>query len=248
MGKAQSWLLRGLGVLGLLMMCAAGALALTQPAIAALACPGCYGFEHLAGRVYVDPAMPAETRAALLEAVAEAPRRLAHFYGSPVSAPRVLACSDEACQQRIGAGGARGVAYGSYGLRLSPRGLDRVTVLHELSHAEMVAQLGLIRSLSNDMPAWFDEGVAVLVSNDPRDLLPEGTAVSRCRVEPGGPLPADGRDWRHSGAVDNTIYARAACRVLRWTEANGGASAVGRLVEAMAKGRRFPDLYRTLPE
>ena len=246
--RGRRWALRGLGALLLLAVCALGALGLAEPAIAALGCPGCYGFERLAGRLYVDPAMPAETRATLRRAMGEAPDRLARFYGGSASAPVVLACSDEACQRRINGGEALGVAYGSYGLRLSPRGLDRVIVLHELSHIELNARFGTERAVLGvgGVPAWFDERVAVVVSDDPRYLLPEGTPGSRCRADPdvGGPLPDDGREWRHSGAVDHALYARAACRVLRWMDANGGPPAVGRLVAALAEGGRFPDLYR----
>ena len=60
----------------------------------------------------------------------------------------------------------------------------------------------------------------------------------------GGPLPDNSREWRHSGAVDHALYARAACRVLRWMDANGGPATVGRLVAMLAGSGRFPDLYR----
>ena len=245
--RVRRWALGSFGALFLLAACGLGALASAQPAIAALGCPGCYGFEREARRLYVDPAMPAETRATLRAALAEAPDRLAHFYGDgPASTPVVLACSDEACQRRINGGGALGVAYGSYGLRLSPRGLDGVILLHELSHIELHARFGAARAVfGGGVPAWFDEGVAVIVSGDPRYLAPEGTPGSRCRAEPGtgGSLPDNGRQWRHSGAVDHALYARAACRVLRWMDASGGPLAVGRLAAALAKGGRFSDLY-----
>ena len=228
----------------LLTACALGTLVLTQPAIAALGCPACFGFEHLAGRVHVDPHMPGEARAMLLRADADATTRLVSFFGGASADPVILACSDEDCQRRIDGGAARGVSYISYGLRLSPRGLNPTTVMHERTLIELQHRLGLLGFVRGDIPTWFQEGVAVVASGYSRDLLPEGTAGSRCRAEPTGTLPAGDAEWRHLGATDNRIYARAACRVLNWMDANGGPRAVGRLVAAVAGGERFADLYR----
>jgi len=231
----------------LLTACALGTLVLTQPAIAALGCPACFGFEHLAGRVHVDPHMPGEARAMLLRADADATTRLVSFFGGASADPVILACSDEDCQRRIDGGAARGVSYISYGLRLSPRGLNPATVTHERTLIELQRRLGLLGFVRGDIPTWFQEGVAVVASGYSRDLLPEGTAGSRCRAESTDTLPAGDAEWRHLGATDNRIYARAACRVLNWMDANGGPRAVGRLVTAVAGGERFADLYRDPP-
>lgn len=236
-----SWVLSGLG---LSMICALGILAVTQPAVAALGCPECFGFERLAGRIYVDPRMTNETRTMLLQADADATRRLAPLFGSASTDPVILACSDEDCQNRINGGRARGMSYASYGLRLSPRGLDPATFAHERTLIELQHRVGLVGFMRGDIPEWFMEGVAVVVSGSPRDLLPEGTMGSRCRAEPTGALPAGAAEWRHMGATDSRIYARAACRVLRWINVNGGPQAVGRLVTAVARGERFADLYQ----
>lgn len=238
-----SWVLSGLG---LLVICALGMLAVTQPAVAALGCPECFGFEHLAGRIYVDPGMANETRAMLLRADADATRRIAPLFGGTSTNPVIIACSDENCQRRIKGGGVRGMSYASYGLRLSPRGLDSATVAHERTLIELQHRVGLVGFMRGAIPEWFMEGVAVVVSGNPRDLLPEDTEGSRCRAEPTGALPAGDAEWRHAGAMDNHIYARAACRVLRWMDANGGPQAVGRLVTAVADGKQFMDLYQEL--
>ena len=236
-----SWVLSGLG---LLIVFALGLLIVTQPAIAALGCPECFGFERLARHIYVDPRMTSETRAIVLQANTDATRRLDPLFGSTSTDPVILACSDEDCQRRIDGGEVRGMSYASYGLRLSPRGLDPATVAHERTLIELQHRVGLVGFMRGDIPEWFMGGVAVVVSDNPRDLLPEDTTGSRCRAEPGGVLPAGDAEWRHAGATDNRIYARAACRVLRWMDANGGPQAVGRLVTAVAKGERFTDLYQ----
>lgn len=242
--QCLQWLLGGFclaatGMLGLLVM--------TQPAIAALTCPECFGFEPLNRRIYVDPRMPDSTRAMLIQADADATRRLLPFFGSASADPVILACSDEDCQRRIDGGGARGMSYASFGLRLSPRGLDPATVAHERIIIELQHRVGLLAFIRGDIPEWFIEGVAVVASGNPRDLLPEGTPGSRCRAEPSDALPAGAAEWRHAGAMDNRIYARGACRVLRWIDANGGPAAVGRLVAAVAQGEHFADMHRHPP-
>lgn len=121
-------------------------------------------------------------------------------------------------------------------------------MLHELSHIELNARLGYIRAAFGGVPVWFDEGVAVIVSDDPRYLLPKYSAGTRCRYKPDGPLPSDEREWRHSGALANEIYGIAACRVLGWMDANGGMSAVGVLIAATARGERFEELFREKPQ
>jgi len=175
--------------LGLLIACALGLLAITQPAIAALGCPKCFGFERLAGRIYVDPRMAGETRTMLLRANTDATCRLNPLFGSTSTDPVILACSDEDCQRRIDGGGVRGMSYASYGLRLSPRGLDPATVAHERMLIELQHRVGFVGFLRGDIPAWFMEGIAVVVSGNPRDLLPENTVGSRCRANPVGVLP-----------------------------------------------------------
>lgn len=234
--RGAAWVL---GSLALLALCSLGLLAMTEPAIAALGCPGCFGFEHLSARIYVDPPMPNATRAMLLQADADAASRLIDVFGVISTDPVILACSDEDCQRRIDGGGARGMSYASFGLRLSPRGLNPTTVLHERTLIELQHRLGLMGFIRGDIPEWFLEGTAVVVSGNPRDLFPEDVAGSRCRIEPGDALPATSAEFRHTGAMDSRIYARAACRVLRWMDANGGGPAVSRLIAAVAGGGRF---------
>ncbi|MEP9350977.1 hypothetical protein [Xanthobacter sp. KR7-225] len=216
---------------------------MAEPAAAALVCPACYGFQQIGPRLHADPAMTEDARAMLRRTVAEAPARLALFFGATASTPVVLACAGAACQARIGAGGARGMAYGAFGLRLSPAGLDPVIVVHELTHIELAARLGLRRVAMGSVPAWFDEGVAVIVSDDPRHLDHNAAGVPRCRAGHDGPVPDDPRAFRHSGASAYPFYARAACRVLTWMNRAGGPRAIGHLVDSSAQGARFADLY-----
>lgn len=234
------WALFGLGAL---IAGGAGAVALAEPAVAALVCPSCYGFAAIGPRLYADPAMTEDARVMLRRTVAEAPARLALFFGPAASTPRVLACASTACQARIRGGGARGMAYGAFGLRLSPAGLEPTIVVHELTHMELAAHLGLRQMAAGSVPAWFDEGVAVIVSDDPRYLDHDAEGAPRCRAGLDGPVPDDPRAFRHSGKAAYPLYARAACRVLTWMNRAGGPPAIGHLVDAVGKGARFAEVY-----
>lgn len=209
-----------------------------QPMAAALVCPRCFGFQRLAGDLFVDRAMPPDRRDALQAAMADAERRLRSAYGELRAHPTVLACGSEACWRRVGGGGARGVAYGTSGLRLSPRGLNAVIIAHERSHIELHGRIGLWRFVRGAVPAWFDEGFAVIVSEDDRYLLP-ASAGDRCRAEPGTDLPSSLREWPRQAGADQTLYARAACRVSRWMARHGGTDGVLAALDRIAAGGRL---------
>ncbi|MFC7329174.1 hypothetical protein [Marinactinospora rubrisoli] len=149
----------------------------------------------------------------------------------------MLVCATEDCYQRIGGGGSRGIAVLNRAVLLSPRGTTPEIAAHELTHVELAARLGR----AGEVPQWFDEGVAVLVSEDPRYLRPAGTA-DRCLTETTGPLPETLQEWLTAADADPGVYAAAACRVHRWVEANGGHDAVRDLTGRLAAGERFGDI------
>jgi hypothetical protein len=47
---------------------------------------------------------------------------------------------------------------------------------HEFSHVDLHTRIGLMRFLAGAIPAWFDESLAVIVSDDARYLKPGTTA------------------------------------------------------------------------
>jgi hypothetical protein len=215
-------------IIALFVIVGAGATALvhfTYPAAAAVGCPSCYGFSDLGDGVYVQNDMPSNRRAVARATVEAARDRVRAFYGDLQSSPRVLICATEACYRPLG-GGSRGVTLLDRALILSPRGTDTVIAAHELAHAELHRRIGLSATLGNSVPQWFDEGLAVVVSDDPRYLAP---GPDRCRAEPGSELPTSRAAWIET-AESAGLYARAACRVSRWLDAHGGAASILRLV------------------
>lgn len=114
-------------------------------------------------------------------------------------------------------------------VRLAPRGLTPTILTHELTHAEIHARLGIGGQVARRLPRWMDEGIAVIVSDDPRYLGP-GAGGQRCLRAPRADLPATPGRWVALAARERDIYAEAACATLLWQAENGGWAGVrGRL-------------------
>lgn len=215
----------------------AAAVALTAvlfPSVAATTCPGCYGLVRLQPGVYVEPGLPPDRRRHVTEVVEQANRRVHDFFGGRKSSPDILVCLSDDCYRGIGGGRERGIAVLNRSVMLSPRGVDPVIASHELTHVELHARLD-----GADVPQWFDEGLAVLVSDDPRYLAPTG---DRCLLDSRRPLPATLGDWLRAASADPRVYAEAACQVSRRAGANGGKEGVRTLVEQLAAGQPFADI------
>jgi hypothetical protein len=215
--------------------------AFLSPGEAAYVCPSCYGLQRVTGGLFVDPAMSVEDRTKLQEVITRATVQVAGFYGSFDRQPILLACATEECDRRLGGKGARANTYGTTFMRISPRGLDQTILAHEFSHVELHSRIGVFRLLTRAIPAWFDEGLAVIVSGDARYLGPGTTSATRCLAEPEGDLPSSPFRWGPAAGKTPGLYAQAACRVMRWMEENGGKAGLAAAISQVADGtRRLP--------
>ncbi len=216
---------------------ACSAVPFVAPAVAAYGCPACYGLERAGDGIYVGRDMPKDVREALAIAVARATTRVENVYGSFDARPTLLACSTSECDRRMGGRGALAVTYGSLFIMVSPLGINETILAHEFSHVQLAAWFGPIAMLRGDLPAWFNEGIAVIVSNDDRYLAPGTTATERCRAEPKDDARISFFAWGSVSAMNQGLYAQAACRVMRWLEANGGTANFRSAIVDVAKGR-----------
>lgn len=102
----------------------------------------------------------------LRDAMEKAENSIRAAYGNVISRPVVHACITEKCYKVFDGYGSRAKVYGDR-ILLSPRGLNWHYLAHEWSHAEMSSRLTL--SAWWRMPQWFDEGVAVAISEAPEN-------------------------------------------------------------------------------
>jgi hypothetical protein len=223
-------------ILFALAVAAAAMICLACPAVPAAICPSCYGFAWAGDSVYVETNVPEKQIAAATATVGDARDRVRRFYGSLQGRPRILLCFTDHCYSRFGAG-SRGMALLDGALILAPRGMNVVIATHELAHIELHSRLGMWRTWFKTVPQWFDEGVAVLVSEDPRYLSPNVRA-GRCLVGRDAPMPVTRAAWIER-AQSAGLYAQAACRVSRWVTSHGGPPAVPRLIAGIVAGKSF---------
>ncbi len=129
-----------------------------------LLAPEGFGMTPLGDHLHVEAGADAQTEARLREAMSQAEQAIRRAYGGVRTRPQVNACISEACYESFGGRGSVAKVYGDH-ILLSPRGLNWHFLAHEWSHAEMRSRLTL-RAWWR-MPQWFDEGVAVAVSEAP---------------------------------------------------------------------------------
>jgi len=229
----------------LIVFCVAAALAAIPvflPAAAAYACPWCYALTAAAPGVYLERDATDVEQARFLESLAVAERALVFYPKREIERPIILACVSASCDRRLGGKGAKARAFGATFIHVSPDGRNATILAHELAHIELHGRIGTRALRSGTLPAWFDEGLAVIISRDPRYLKIESDGELACAVMETRDLPVTFSDWRQeAGQKRRPIYAMAACRVLKWLEKQGGSSAVERLVETLRQGGGFSE-------
>jgi hypothetical protein len=127
-------------------------------------CPQCFGLAAIGDDIFTDdPGRADEFR----QMIALARERDAAFFGSQLKArPRLITCTTRRCDVAFGGGtNAKGTTYGDLLIRFGPLRLVESIFAHELVHAELAHRSGWPY---RRFPAWFNEGLAVYVSEDTR--------------------------------------------------------------------------------
>lgn len=210
----------GWGILGILstgVLFALGVMLVFRgPALPmALACPGCGSLERVEPTLLIERGAVDAERRQIIDDVSAARRRVLVSFGGLHARAVIIACHSEACFRRfvgLGFADSRGLAFPANVLVLSPRRLGPTIAAHELSHIELHDRLGLRVLASGTLPAWIDEGLAVLVADDRRYLNAPGGS-DRCLKPSDRRLPFLRPEWARAAAADHSLYADAACQV-----------------------------------
>jgi hypothetical protein len=210
-----------------------------------LLAPSIAGFVEVGPDIWVERGMTAGTQDAVVQAVRHARAQLQHFYAVPLGRPVVLACSTATCFRRCGGIGHATTYFGSRVL-LGPSALNPVKVAHELSHVELATRVGAVRVLLR-VPQWFDEGLAVVVSDDPAfDEAKWLAATARGAAAPDLRRLVTLRGWLDMTKVDGQLsYGTARHEVGRWY-ASVGTRGIERLFAMLRDGYAFDDAYNTV--
>ena len=214
----------------LLLACALGWILYKEPVFRAYLCPSCFGLTEIEPHIYLE-ASDDITQAKIRANVLQAQRDIEAFFQPPFSLPTMLICLTEICQNRLGGSQTLGLAYGTVFILISPKGANQTIVTHELAHIALCRQLGSLAMVSGRLPAWFFEGLAVIVSRDAKYLtLPAGGY-------PDVTLPQSFRKWhRRAGLERAQLFAAAAFKVSQWMDQNDGVFGVRAALKALAEG------------
>jgi hypothetical protein len=214
------------------------------PVLGAVVCAQCYGLQAVAPRVYLESAAGSGEKDRLLAAVTEGRIRVEAALGRMAAQPYILACSSADCDRRLGGKGAAAVADGAFAIRVSPHGIDPVILTHEFTHIAVHERFSALALHSGALPAWFDEGLAVVISEDPRYLATGREGRERCTRPPRPDLPVSVWEWGRRAGNDRDLYASAACRVLIWMLASSLNFPIGFVIDRIAAGEPFESVVR----
>jgi len=145
--------------------------------------PEHFGLTPIEQNVYIETGADEKAKGELRDAMVRAENAIRSAYGSVNSHPIVHACISESCYESLGGKTSRAKVYGDH-ILLSPRGFNWHFLAHEWSHAEIRSRLSF--SARWHLPQWFDEGLAVSVSEAPE----HSEAHWQFLVAPGTPRPS----------------------------------------------------------
>ena len=203
--------------------------------------------QPLGNGVFVNATMPEGMRRDVRNALSAAETSVRDFFGDVSQRRVILICGDEDCETRLksrleGTARVRAFTYDVAGypvLRISPRGLRPSIIAQELTHVEVHERIGFLNHVRGVFPAWFDEGLSVLVARDARFFGSGHTAVERCLHTPDVELPSTPIGWDETAGKKPWIYAKATCAVMQWMEKNGGKDAVLAAIAGVGVGNPF---------
>jgi hypothetical protein len=229
----------------LFLLSALALLSIGTASAASLATPEQSGLLQVAENIYVSPEMPRAQVEQALSLVHQARQRVAQFYGDLRARPNIVLCATTECYCEFGAVGL-GFTDGSH-LVIAPQGLRVPIIVHELAHVEFASRVGSFAKVLHDVPQWFDEGQAVLISQAEEfseAAWREATGDGR-NAPPLAALTAMD-DWNRltgaNGEYMHFTYGTARHEVGHWF-AVAGPSGLRALAEAMHQGATFADAY-----
>ncbi|MEF3698908.1 hypothetical protein [Desulfolutivibrio sp.] len=219
------------------------------------------GMEMVAPKIFVNPDMSFEDREKAARIVVEAQERIMDFYGGTISTPDILICSTYECFSGLGGTCQRGLQIGKSKILLSPKGFATPILAHELSHAELRARMdapldGILGIPS--VPTWFDEGLAVAVSDEPahsekiwEEIVAAKMAVPK--IESLNSLKEWNKAAQQFGDVDYSmgvpgklcvVYATAGHEVRKWY-LRVGREGLLKLIDEVKSGEDFERAFKS---
>lgn len=127
--------------------------------------PTVFGAHSIGANIFTDAPQQRQHLHALLErSKANVETALGPLRKHP---QRIIICTADPCQARFGFG-TIGLALSRHAILLGPEGVNEMILTHELVHIHVKSDYRLRDYWKPRVPSWFDEGLATLISGDPR--------------------------------------------------------------------------------
>jgi hypothetical protein len=180
-------------------------------------------------------------RQTILEVQTQAKTRITEMFGAPRAKPTMVFLNNSATVFTFKFNG-----YGStyfVGPRaclfIGPQGTNVDVVAHELLHTELSERVGPSRR-SSEIPAWFDEGVAMQV--DFRSRYDSSQAVDVTELTSVQMLKTNNQFKAGNDEEITRHYARSKQAVAQWLEKIGRSNLYSRL-EGIRNGESFETVF-----
>jgi hypothetical protein len=128
---------------------------------------GLSSFHKVAKGTYLSPDIKIRNYARFKWIITKSEARVDSFYQGRKSSPKIIICSNpqqyqKYCNSSEGAGCSIGTPWGNSYVILNAQGMNSDVIAHEMSHAELLEQLGWW-NVTMKVPQWFNEGIALML-------------------------------------------------------------------------------------
>lgn len=170
-------------------------------------------YQQINPDVFLDGGVSAKETKAITGLIDSALERIDLVYGQPKSTPRFLITSNTQVAARWGANETATMHRMPWRscIVIGPRGQNVDVIAHEWMHAEIQQRVGFVRML-REVPAWFDEGVALTLDYR-APFLPDNIDLTEADIESVKRL-ASGRAFFSGDIRQNYQAARLAVEPL----------------------------------
>ena len=232
---------RSLTVLAILPILALLIYSIIYPIFITMICPTCFGYHELQDQFYIENGTSYEKSADILKKYLLAQKRVENFLGTLTIKPQVLASTTQSQHDFLNGTQKSADIFGIGTIQLSPNGLTKQIMAHEICRLELRSKFKSNNSLFK-LPAWFEKGLILHISeidkydNNQGDNASEESYVKKIIFT---------SDWPEDTFKRQQAVATSLNLVKRWVD-KAGASGINEMIKRLQKGEAFLSVYQEL--
>jgi hypothetical protein len=191
------------------------------------------GMTKYENHIYMEQSIPEKTREEILNDYEKSKARILGFFDEISANPTIIFVQSQKAINRYAQNQTGQTYYTYWGnyIVIGPNGFNKDVIAHELMHAELRERL----ENHNQVPVWFDEGLAALV--DERYSNVNDYKTDYAKLE-----DLKNRDIFNDSNRSGENYRTAKSEVNIWY-ANNGKTRLNNLINGLNNGLLFNKLY-----